>query len=134
MKTPVQTRPPPQSRGGKFHRPRPNLLHPLKSRHSHRAQGRYLIRSVQRCSSVMSPAPGGQPARVLELGGPAVEGIRWKPDAILLQTDGHRKLPLPRRSRHYGRFMVGASPGNTTVDDGWINVRSESCRRALKLI
>lgn len=26
-------------------------------------------------------------------GGPAVEGMRLKPDAILLQTDGHRKPP-----------------------------------------
>lgn len=56
-------------------------------------------------------SPGRQPSAGLGLAGPTVEGMRWKPAAILPQTDGHRK-PTPRelsrrRSCPYGRSIPG---------------------------
>lgn len=100
-RTPIQTRPPRSCRGKSTFWGRAS--HICKNHHLHKIQARYLSRAAYRCFSLPSSVWGRQPSVYLGLGGPAVEGMRLKPDAILPQTDGHRKPPRselsPRSSR-----------------------------------
>ena len=94
-----------------------HLLEPSRqNKHlPHKTQAGKLTRAAYRWFSVLSAAWGRQPSVYLGLGGPAVEGMRLKPDAILLQTDGHRKPPRselsPRSCCRYTRCYRSFDPG-----------------------
>lgn len=105
----------------------------LKKQHLLKIQARYLPLDPYRRLSLPSSAWGRQPSLYLEFGGPAVEGMRLKPDAILPQTDGHRKPPRSELSPPLLEPLHdGGTSGSPKLPEEEIKLPSEFVSRAFK--
>lgn len=104
-----------------------------QTQHLQKIQARYLTSDTYRRLSLPSSAWGRQPSLYLEFGGPAVEGMRLKPDAILPQTDGHRKPPRSELSPPLLEPLhAGGTTGSPKLPEEERKLPSEFVSRAFK--